>query len=188
MVTAECLAELADRRTDEVVVAAMSSAVHWPALSEHPRDLIYVPSTMGGAPALGLGIALARPDLRVVVLNGDGCMLMSLGSLVTIGEQAPENLVVVVFDNGIYAVTGGQATPGAGKVDFAAMARAANWKAVGAFSNLTAWTEAIPRILSEPGPTFVHLKVEPEPTAISGPRVPMAGRLAALRKAIDRRG
>ena len=184
MKTADCLRELAARRTDEVVIAAMTSAVQWPEFSDHARDLLYVPSTMGGASAVGLGLALARPNVRVVVLNGDGCMLMNLGSLVTIGEQAPENLVLTVLDNGIYAVTGGQALPGAGKVDFAAIARASNWPSVHTFAELDAWTEALPSILAGPGPTFLHVKVEPEPTSIPLPPVPMSERLATLRESL----
>jgi len=185
MRTDECLAKLAEYRTDEVVIAAMTSAVRWPAHSDHPRDLIYVPSTMGGAPSLGLGLALARPDLRVVVLNGDGSMLMNLGSLVTIGEQAPPNLLLVVFDNGMYAVTGGQPTPGGGHVDFAQMARAARWPIARSFSALSEWCGALPELLGAEGPVFVQLTVVAEPTSISPPAVPMSERLAKLLAALD---
>jgi sulfopyruvate decarboxylase subunit beta len=184
MRTDDCLAKLAEHRTDEVVIAAMTSAVRWPAHSDHPRDLIYVPSTMGGAPALGLGLAIARPDVRVVVLNGDGSMLMNLGSVVTIGEQAPANLLLVVFDNGMYAVTGGQPTPGAGAVDFAQMARAASWPIAHRFGRLGEWSEALPGLLRASGPAFVQLTVEPEPTSISPPAVSITDRLAVLQAAI----
>jgi len=185
MRTEDCLRELARHRTDEVVIAAMTSAVLWPTLSGHPRDLIYVPSTMGGAPGLGLGIAMARPDLHVVVLNGDGSMLMNLGSLVTIGEQAPPNLLLIVFDNGLYAVTGGQVTPGAGRIDFAAMAAAAGWPGAHCFAELSAWAGAAPGLLAARGPVFVQLKVDPAPGSISPPSVPMTERLARLRAAVD---
>jgi thiamine pyrophosphate-dependent acetolactate synthase large subunit-like protein len=185
MRTEDCLRELARHRTDEVVIAAMTSAMVWPMLSDHPRDLIYVPSTMGGAPALGLGLALARPDRRVIVLNGDGSMLMNLGSLVTIGEQAPPNLLLIVFDNGIYAVTGGQATPGAGRVEFAAMASGAGWPRVHRFADLPAWSVAVPSLLAVPGPVFVQLTVAPEPGSISAPPAPMSERLARFRAALD---
>jgi thiamine pyrophosphate-dependent acetolactate synthase large subunit-like protein len=184
MRTDECLATLAEHRTDEVVIASMTSAVRWPAYSDHPRDLIYVPSTMGGAPSLGLGIALARPDLRVIVLNGDGSMLMNLGSLVTIGEQAPPNLLLVGFANGMYAVTGGQPTPGGGQVDFAQMARASGWPIAHGLSQPGEWAEALPRLLRAAGPAFVQLTVEPEPTSITPPPTPVSDRLATLRAAI----
>ncbi len=184
MRTQDCLKVLVDHRTDQVVVAAMTSGVLWPDLSHHPRDLLYLPSTMGGAPALGLGVAMARPDLRVIVLNGDGCMLMNLGCLVTIGEQAPANLALVVFDNGVYAITGGQATPGAGEVDFAGMAGAAQWPRTHAFSELEEWSKAVPDLVAAPGPVFVQLRVEREPCSVSIPTVPMPERLARFQAAL----
>lgn len=187
MRTEECLHVLAEHRTDEVVIAAMTSGVKWPALSDHPRDLVYMPSTMGGAPGLGLGLAMARPDLRVIVLNGDGCMLMNLGSLVTIGEQAPPNLLLVVFDNGAYAITGGQATPGAGQVDFAAMATAGRWPRAHTFAELEAWSQALPDLLAAGGPVFAQLKVEPEPCRVLIPAVPMPERLERFRAALGQR-
>ncbi|MGQ9732355.1 MAG: thiamine pyrophosphate-dependent enzyme [Candidatus Zipacnadales bacterium] len=184
MRTDDCLAELARHRRDEVVIAAMTSAMRWPIYSHHPRDFVYVPSTMGGAPALGLGLALARPDLRVVVLNGDGSMLMNLGSLITIGEQAPPNLILCVLDNGIYAVTGGQSVPGGGKVDFVRIAQAAQWPMVHHVSELTEWAALVPILFSSCGPAFVQLKVEPEPTSITPPMVPLAERLRIFLEAL----
>jgi thiamine pyrophosphate-dependent acetolactate synthase large subunit-like protein len=184
MRTGECLQALAEHRTDEVVIAAMSSGVTWAALSDHPRDLIYMPSTMGGAPGLGLGLAMARPDLRIIVLNGDGCMLMNLGSLVTIGEQAPANLLLAVFDNGAYAITGVQATPGAGDVDFAVMASAARWPRAHTFAELEAWSQALPDLLAADGPVFAQVKVAPEPCSVSIPRMPMPERLDRFRAAL----
>ena len=74
---------------------------------------------MGQGPALGLGLALAQPGRGVVVVNGDGCMLMSLGSLVTLANH-PADLYLLILDNGLYEVTGGQPTAGTGRVDFAA--------------------------------------------------------------------
>jgi thiamine pyrophosphate-dependent acetolactate synthase large subunit-like protein len=186
MRTDDCLAKLAECRSDEVVIAAMTSAVRWPAHSHHPRDLIYVPSTMGGVSALGLGLALARPDVRVVVLNGDGSMLMNLGSLVTIGEQAPPNLLLVVFDNAMYAVTGGQPVPGGGRVDFAQMAAAAGWPTARRVSAIDEWAAGLPALLRAPGPAFVQLTVEPEPTSIPQPPVPMEERLGRFVAALGR--
>jgi thiamine pyrophosphate-dependent acetolactate synthase large subunit-like protein len=84
----------------------------------------YTWGSMGVASSIGLGLALARADLRVFVLDGDGSLLMNLGSLATIGLVRPENLVLVVMDNGEYATTGGQATPTAKGADLGAAARA----------------------------------------------------------------
>jgi thiamine pyrophosphate-dependent acetolactate synthase large subunit-like protein len=84
----------------------------------------YTWGSMGVASSVGLGLALAKPEARVIVLDGDGALLMNLGSLATIGLLQPPNLVVVVMDNGEYATTGGQATPTAHGADLAAAARA----------------------------------------------------------------
>src|ERR1051325_9320093 len=80
------------------------------AAGDRPRNF-YTWGSMGLASSIGLGIALAQPDVRVIVLDGDGSLLMNLGSLATIGLLRPRNLTVVVMDNERYATTGGQATP-----------------------------------------------------------------------------
>lgn len=166
------------RRERDVVVSAMGAAREWMALGTHPLDWVFVPSSMGQAPALGLGLALARPDLRIIVLNGDGGMLMNLGSLVTISAQAPANLVLLLFDNQAYEVTGAQPTPGSPRarrdgqgVDFTAVARAAGLRSVHRFAALDAWIAGAEEVLSRPGPTFAVLEVSPVPGA-KGPRSP----------------
>src|SRR5579862_8847948 len=88
------------RRDHDVVVATMAAARDWMAMGSHPLDFIFVPSCMGHATSLGLGLALAQPQRRVIVLNGDGSMLMNLGSLATITAAAPPNLTVILLDNG----------------------------------------------------------------------------------------
>jgi len=168
----------AARRGDEVVVSTMGSAREWMKLEPHPLDFVFVPSSMGQAPALGLGLALARPDRRVIVLNGDGCMLMNLGSLVTITAERPPNLALIVFENGVYEVTGAQPTPGsaagreaADRVDFAALARASGFSSVHRFSEIGRWRSELRRLLDAPGPSFMVLEVAPLPGA-RGPRSP----------------
>jgi thiamine pyrophosphate-dependent acetolactate synthase large subunit-like protein len=93
------------------------------AAGDRPQNF-YTWGSMGLASSIGLGLALARPDLRVFVLDGDGALLMNLGSLATIGLLQPANLVLVVMDNEEYATTGGQKTPTAHGADLAAAARA----------------------------------------------------------------
>jgi Thiamine pyrophosphate enzyme, C-terminal TPP binding domain len=93
------------------------------AAGDRPQNF-YTWGSMGLASSIGLGLALARPDIRVIVLDGDGSLLMNLGSLATIGLLRPANLVVVVMDNQEYATTGGQPTPTAHGADLAAAARA----------------------------------------------------------------
>jgi thiamine pyrophosphate-dependent acetolactate synthase large subunit-like protein len=93
------------------------------AAGDRPQNF-YTWGSMGLASSVGLGLALARPDARVIVLDGDGSLLMNLGSLATIGLLRPANLVVVVMDNQEYATTGGQPTPTAHGADLEAVARA----------------------------------------------------------------
>ena len=167
------------RRDNDVVVTTMGAAREWLALgSLHPLDFVFVPSSMGQATSLGLGLALTRAGQRVVVVNGDGSMLMNLGSLVTIGAERPGNLIVIVGDNGVYEVTGGQPTPGsaAGRlggdsVDLVAVARACGFQSLFRFSDLEQWRMALPRVLDATGPTFVALDVVPLPGG-AGPRAP----------------
>jgi sulfopyruvate decarboxylase subunit beta len=166
------------RGARDVVIAAMGAAREWMALGNHPLDWIFVPSSMGQATSLGLGLALARPDRRIIVLNGDGGMLMNLGSLVTISACAPSNLVVLLFDNGVYEITGAQPTPaaaagrsGADPIDFTALARASGIRSLYLFTDLDAWTAELPEVLAAEGPTLAVLSVEPVAGA-KGPRSP----------------
>ena len=109
---------------DAAIVASLGHpAYDLFAAGDRPRNF-YTWGSMGLASSIGLGIALAKPDVRVIVLDGDGSLLMNLGSLATIGLLRPANLLVIVMDNEEYATTGGQATPTAHGADLAAAARA----------------------------------------------------------------
>lgn len=156
----------AARRDTDVVVTSMGAAREWMTLGTQALDLPLVPSSMGTAPSIGLGIALAQPHRRVIVVNGDGAMLMNLGSLVTITAVAPANLVLILADNGVYEVTGAQPTPGAAagrvdgtSVDFEAIARACGFRSVFRFSSAAHWAREIELVLGAAGPTFVLLDV-----------------------------
>ncbi|HVX59859.1 MAG TPA: thiamine pyrophosphate-dependent enzyme [Pirellulales bacterium] len=180
------LKTLADWRSDQIVVTTMGASREWPKLSQHPLDFHYIPSAMGHGPMLALGLALALPEREVVAFNGDGCMLMGLGGLVTIVASAAKNLSLIVLDNGIYEVTGGQATAGAqAAVDFAGVARAAGFPAVAAFDNLHEWQSHAAEVLALPGPRFICLGVEPVGAEfqLSSP-APMADRIEKFRAAL----
>lgn len=155
----QALEVLAHHRGDAVVVTTMSAIGVWPEFSDSPLDFAYMPSAMGQAPALGLGLALAQPERRIIVVNGDGSMLMNLGSLATIAAH-PANLFLLIMDNGIYEVTGGQATAGQGRVDFAGLARAAGITRVYAFDSQEAWQAGAVEALAGSGPVAVCLRVE----------------------------
>lgn len=156
----ECLKVLAAHRAGEIVVAVFQAAFEWRVIS--PSDLNYTfVGAMGQAAPHGLGLALAFPQRRVVVLDGDGSLLMNLGCLVTIACVAPENFVHFVFNNGTYETSGGQPTPGCGQASFAGFARAAGYPYVCSFDDLTEFEKAAPGLLSARGPAFVELKVVP---------------------------
>ena len=156
----ESLRVLHEARTSEVVLTTMGSAREWMKLGSHPLDFVYAPSAMGELPALALGLALAQPDRKVIACNGDGCMLMNLGSLATISAAAPANLLLIVFSNGIYEVTGGQQTAGQ-RVNYNDVAYACGILSVHEFRDLAEWKDALPGLLNATGPTFITLHVEP---------------------------
>src|SRR5271155_3747281 len=113
MTPAEALAVLAAHRGDKVVITTMSAVGIWPGYSDTPLDFAYLPSSMGQGPSLALGLALAKPDRGVVIVNGDGCTLMNAGCLVTLAHNSAD-VWLIIFDNGHYEVTGGQPTAGTG--------------------------------------------------------------------------
>lgn len=141
---------------EDIVVAVYQSCFDWLALTDH--DLTYVATgAMGQASSHALGLALACPDRRVLVFDGDGSLLMNLGSLVTIAGAAPQNLHHFVFANGIYEVNGAQPLPAT--VDFAAMARAAGYARAETNDDLAGFKAALPKILDSTGPTLTELNV-----------------------------
>src|SRR5207249_5801365 len=124
-----------------------------------PADFAYIPSSMGQGPALGLGLALAQPQRGSIVLCGDGSLLMNLGCLVTIAQH-PANLWLVLLDNGLYEVTGGQPIAGARRTDYAGLARAAGIGRVYQFDDLADWQAGAESAFAGAGPTFVWLRLE----------------------------
>jgi thiamine pyrophosphate-dependent acetolactate synthase large subunit-like protein len=154
------LEPLARHRTDEIVVTTMSTVRAWGELSRHELDFASADSAMGHAADLALGLALAQPQRRVLCLNGDGSMLMSLGTLVTIADCRASNLILFIVQNDSYEVTGNQPIPGAGLVDFAAMGLACGFLNAFTFNDATAYEEQLDAILQLSGPTLVVVHVE----------------------------
>jgi len=156
----QLLQPLAAIRTDEVVVTCMGVTRPWGRISDHRLDFASADSAMGHTADLALGIALAQPTRKVVCLNGDGSMLMNLGTLVTIAGSGAKNLILFVLENGRYEITGNQPIPGAGGVDFPGLARAAGFPRVYSFNRDLGYEATLPEILGIDGPIFVGVGME----------------------------
>ena len=155
----EAIRTINDNRGDAIVVATMTPTRYWKRVSDRPELDLPVYGGMGKASSVGLGLALARPDKSVMVLDGDGSLLMNLGTLVTIAGQAPANLAHFVFEDGVYFTTGGQPLPGAGTFDLVAIAKGAGISDSFEFDDLEDFATELPGLLDRPGPVFVCLKV-----------------------------
>jgi thiamine pyrophosphate-dependent acetolactate synthase large subunit-like protein len=153
----DVLRVIAAERGDAIVVPTMTTAPAWRSIA--PGDLsVTCVGFMGGASSLGLGLALARPDRRVLVLDGDGSLLMQLGSLATVAGAAPRNLVHFLFKNGVYHTSGAQGIPGGLSVDFVLMARGAGYRMATAIGDLGDLRRRLPELLVTEGPVFLELR------------------------------
>ena len=173
----QCLKAIARHVNDgDIVLPVYSTAFDW--IDIRPNPLNYLShGAMGLASSHALGLALGRPDRRVIVLDGDGSLLMNLGTLVTSAAAAPKNLFHFVCENGTYEANGGHPTPNRGNVNFAGFARSAGHKNVYEFSDLKIFEQQVGAILSETGPVFVCLKIvssgdqERDYSRLHGPQV-----------------
>ena len=154
--------ELLAERDDALVVAGLGAAA-WDVTAAGDMPLNFpLWGAMGGAVPLGLGLALAQPSRRVLVITGDGEMLMGIGSLATVATQHPPNLAIVVLDNERYGETGMQLTQTAGNVDLAAIAAATGIPICSTVRDSKSFKAAIPQILKASGPLFFNIKVRAE--------------------------
>jgi phosphonopyruvate decarboxylase len=152
----DALEAIAAARGDAICIPTMTTSPAWRTIA--PDDLsVGCIGFMGGASSLGLGLALARPERRVLVFDGDGSLLMQLGSLATVAGARPRNLVHFLFKNGVYHTSGAQETPGGLTVDFVTMARAAGYRTTIAIGELAELKRRLPSILTGEGPAFVEL-------------------------------
>ena len=164
----DAVARLLRDRRDLLVVTGLGSPTYdVAAAGDHPRNF-YLWGAMGGAAMVGLGLALAQPAIPVLVVTGDGEMLMGLGSLATIAARSPPNLSIVVVDNERYGETGGQPSHTAHRTDLAAVARGCgieHAKVIASNEALDAFALRVHRLGS--GPAFGNIKV----AAADAPRV-----------------
>jgi thiamine pyrophosphate-dependent acetolactate synthase large subunit-like protein len=151
---------LKDRKGAIAVGGLGASTYDIAAAGDHPRNF-YLWGAMGGAVMIGLGLALAQPELPVVVITGDGEMLMGIGSLATVGLQKPANLTIVVLDNEAYGETGGQVSHTASVADLVAVAKAcgiANAQTLETMSEIEAFAPSLHDVSA--GPRFASVKID----------------------------
>lgn len=175
-----------EHRDIAIVVSTMTCVAEWSHISRNPELDLPVTGAMGKASSIGLGLALAQSGRKVIVLDGDGSLLMNLGSLVTIANMSPQNLIHFVFKNGVYRLTGGQPTPGSVKAEFAVLAKGAGYVNVYELKEFNEFKNIVGAIFNQNGPTFVCIEVPPaterSPYPMLTTRSAMPGLAEALRK------
>lgn len=176
----EAIKAIHRHRQGALVVATMTGRREWDSVSENRSLDFPLSGCMGKASSFALGLALAQPRRKVMVIDGDGSLLTNLGSLVTVANKSPANYYHFVMEDGGYGATGGEPIPGAGKLSFAGMARAAGYAAAYEFDNLEEFVTDVEAILQERGPVFICLKVRRGEIPPSEPRT-MQQAIAELR-------
>jgi len=155
------VSSLLAERKDAIVVGGLGASTYdIAAAGDHDRNF-YLWGAMGGAVMIGLGVALAQPNLPVVVITGDGEMLMGMGSLATVGLQKPKNLTIVVLDNEVYGETGGQASHTAATVDLVGVAKAcgiSDVRTIATMAEIEAFATGMQDVAS--GPRFASVKID----------------------------
>jgi phosphonopyruvate decarboxylase len=170
MGTAELL-KIFNRYRGNAIVVPGRGGKHWVNISaKRNRDVELGDPAMGGHASFAMGLALALPQERIVLFDSDGDIQMGMGILATIAEQQPKNFHHFMFDNECYATTGGQPVPLAKTIQYDAIALACGYPRAYAYDNLETFAINVERILGEPGPVFVALKVKAdiENTPIGG--------------------
>lgn len=180
----EAIDVLAKARRDALSVATMRNCVPWHEVGQAEGDHLDALGCMGSAGALGLGLALARPERRVIVLDGDGSLLMQLGTLVTVVGSGATNLYHFVFANGVHETSGGQDVPARDVFDWCALARAAGYPAVWQADDLTSLREGIDTFLTTPGPGFAALAIDRDAEDIGWPKLDRGAQSNRLRTAL----
>jgi phosphonopyruvate decarboxylase len=178
----EILRLIAVERGDAICVPTMTTSPAWRTIA--PDDLsVGCVGFMGGASSIGLGLALAHPERRVIVFDGDGSLLMQLGALATNAGAAAPNFVHLLFKNNVYHTSGAQDIPGGEGVDFVQMAKGAGYREAFAIHELDELKRRLPHLLTARGPFFVelHTTLADQTPMTAGMGVPFAKQVETLR-------
>jgi len=154
-----CFQKIAAVRDVAIVVATYTSAFEWHRVDPNPLNFVSV-GAMGQASSHALGLAIGLPSQKVIVLDGDGSLLMNLSSLATIANEAPKNLIHFVVENGSYEANGGHPIPAQENINFSDLAKAAGYARTDTFEGLNQFSAQLPELLTSVGPVFATLKVE----------------------------
>ncbi len=153
---------------DTLVVTALGNASYLWAVMHHTPENFYIEDAMGLALPLALGLALAQPARRVVVVEGDGAVFMHMGALITVGAMAPKNLTVLLIQNGVHAASGGQVLTNPG-LDLALLARSAGIGRADNVATAAAFAEALPGVFAADALQLLVLSTEPDPGVVIPP-------------------
>lgn len=167
----QAFSAIAETITDELVVTGIASqTASWFHVKDRPENL-YLRGPMGLAPALGLGVALAHPERKVVVIEGDGSLLMGLSSLVAVAERRPENYMLICMDNGTYEAGGKGPTVNAGRTDFVKTAQGLGITLARSVDDLKALKRIAKELLDTRECSFLHVHVGPRKGAFNPPKL-----------------
>lgn len=157
------------------------------AAARRPENF-YMLGSMGLAVPIALGVAIAQPNRTVIALEGDGSLLMQLGCLSTVAARRPRNLIILVWDNGIYQITGAQPTPAASaRTDLVAIARASGIAESHWAADEAEFDALAERALATPGPWFIAARIDDQPAADQTERDPVRIRDSFMRGIGSRR-
>src|SRR5262245_1665900 len=186
MILSEALAELVPHLRDELCVHSNGYISRGGCAARDRAECFYMMGSMGLAASIGLGLALAQPTRRVLVLDGDGNVLMNPGALASIAARAPANLLHVCFDNGAHASTGAQPTI-SDRVRLEELARAAGYRWVGRVETPAALAAEAKSFLGRSGPAFLLVRIALGPPGPPGKRIPYEPEemTTRLRRAVD---
>jgi thiamine pyrophosphate-dependent acetolactate synthase large subunit-like protein len=159
-VTSRLVAKL---KHDEAVVGGIGNTNFDLWAAGHRPQNFYMLGSMGLAFPIALGVALAQPKRRVFALEGDGSLLMQLGSLTTIATLAPKNLTMIIMDNGVYQITGAQPTPAAAVADLVAIAVASGLTNSAWAADEEDFERLIEQSMSSTGPTLIGIRIDDKP-------------------------
>jgi thiamine pyrophosphate-dependent acetolactate synthase large subunit-like protein len=163
---------LVQQLTNEPIIASLGNPKFDLFTAQDRPQNFYMWNSMGMASSMGLGLAIARPDLKVIILDGDGALLMNLNSLPTAAARVPVNLIHIIWDNRQFELTGGQPTHTAFHTNLEAMARGAGFTQVEQVETQEAFERAFPRALQEPGPWILVALIDAERATGRPPKSP----------------